>query len=53
MEYKNSIKYSELVKTHKNKDVKFNKSYAELILPIKDAWEELKSMDYLTQLLDY
>lgn len=44
MEYKSSITYSELVKAHKNKEIEFDKTYIELILPIKDAWTELDSI---------
>ena len=38
------IKYNDLVKAHKNKEIKLDKTYIELILPIKDTWSELDSI---------
>src|SRR3989338_7512930 len=33
--------YNDLVIAHQSKEVKFDKTYVELILPIKDVWTEL------------
>ena len=44
MEYRSHITYNELVKAHQSKEIEFDKTYVDLISPIKDAWVKLESI---------
>ena len=38
------ITYDDLIEAHKSKDMGYDEVYSELILPIKNPWEEIDSI---------
>jgi len=39
-----NISYDNLIEAHNSKEAQYDKAYSELILPIKDSWQELDSI---------